>query len=459
MRLIWNTTLVAALVAGVPVFAQDLPAAAAVAAPSPTLATQGRLLEATLPVTGARTFTFSILDSAGAELWNSGAQSVSVNSGLYGVALGAAPMPAIATSVLAQANLKLHVVVSGVALAPDTELVPALQARSAFEVSGTFAGDIGGTQNAITLLRLQGIPLDLTTTAPTSGQGLVYNGTKWVPGTVSGAIGPQGPAGATGAVGAAGATGAQGLPGATGAAGATGVAGAQGPAGTNGRTTLSGVSAPTAAQGVDGDFYLHTATSTLYGPKGSVTAGQWPATGTSLVGAPGVAGAAGAAGTQGPVGLTGATGAAGVNGTVGLQGPIGATGAAGATGATGAAGPVGPVGMTYVGPWDVTVHYLANDVVTTGGSTYIALSSNFNAPPPGSQFGFNWSRIADGGAAGTAGATGPVGPAGPVGMTYVGPWDATVHYLANDVVTTGGSTYIALSSNFNAPPPGSQFGL
>ncbi len=226
MRPRWNTILVAVIVASAPLTATSP------AAPAPVLAYQGRLLEATLPVTGIRTFIFSILNAAGTELWTSGAQSVSVNTGLYGVELGAAPMPAIPTSVLALANLKLHVVVSGIALAPDTDLVPALQARSAFEVSGAFAGDVSGTQNAITVLRLQGIPLDPT--APTTGQGLVYNGSAWVPGSVTGTQGPAGPAGATGAPGAPGAAGATGLPGSAGAQGIQGAAGLPGSAGAQG---------------------------------------------------------------------------------------------------------------------------------------------------------------------------------------------------------------------------------
>ncbi|HCZ32122.1 MAG TPA: hypothetical protein DHV93_00735, partial [Holophagaceae bacterium] len=189
------------------------------AAPAPVLACQGRLLEAALPVTGTRTFIFAILDGSGAELWNSGSQSISVNSGLYSVSLGAAPMPAIPPTLLAQPNLKLHTTVAGIALAPDTDLVPALQARSAFEVSGAFAGDVGGTQNAMTLLQLQGIPLDLSTTAPVSGQGLLYNGAKWVPGTVTGAQGPEGPAGPAGPTGPQGPVGPAGAMGATGATG------------------------------------------------------------------------------------------------------------------------------------------------------------------------------------------------------------------------------------------------
>ena len=204
------------LVASVPQIIQAAPAP-----PLPVLAYQGRLTEAGLPVTGTRTFVFSILDGTGAELWTSGDQTVSVNSGLYAVLLGAVPMPGIPTSVLAQPNLKLHLVVAGTALAPDTDLVPAFQARSAFEVSGAFAGDVGGTQNATRLLQLQGIPLDLTTAAPLAGQGLVYNGTKWIPGTVAGTPGSVGPTGPAGADGLQGPAGPQGPPGATGPAGAS----------------------------------------------------------------------------------------------------------------------------------------------------------------------------------------------------------------------------------------------
>lgn len=63
-----------------------------------------------------------------------------------------------------------------------------------------------------------------------------------------------------------------------------------GPAGADGRTILSGSGAPT-TQGEDGDFYLDTSASTLYGPK-NVT---WP-TGVSLIGPAGADGADGADG-------------------------------------------------------------------------------------------------------------------------------------------------------------------
>ena len=179
----------------------------------------------------------------------------------------------------------------------------------------------------------------------------------------AGATGPQGPAGATGPTGLTGATGPQGPAGATGlqgpagATGATGPAGAQGIAGTNGingtngTAVLNGNTNPAAGTGVNGDFYINTATNTLYGPKAN---GAWPA-GVSLVGPAGVAGPqgpAGATGLQGPAGATGPagptgpTGLTGATGAAGPQGPAGATGLQGPAGATGPAGPTGPTGLT-----------------------------------------------------------------------------------------------------------------
>ena len=79
----------------------------------------------------------------------------------------------------------------------------------------------------------------------------------------AGPAGPTGPAGATGPAGPTGATGSAGPPGSTGPAGPTGPA-----------TFISGAGAPTAGTGIDGAFYLDTATGRLYGPK---SAGAWPA--------------------------------------------------------------------------------------------------------------------------------------------------------------------------------------
>jgi hypothetical protein len=66
-----------------------------------------------------------------------------------------------------------------------------------------------------------------------------------------------------------------------GAPGAQGPSGAIGQAGINGNSILNGTSNPTSNQGNNGDFFLNTATTTLFGPKAN---GQWPSSGVSLIG-------------------------------------------------------------------------------------------------------------------------------------------------------------------------------
>ena len=64
--------------------------------------------------------------------------------------------------------------------------------------------------------------------------------------------------------------------------GPQGPPGPEGPPGADGQTILNGIVDPT-TEGNDGDFYINTATETIFGPK---TAGVWGA-GTSLIGPPG----------------------------------------------------------------------------------------------------------------------------------------------------------------------------
>jgi hypothetical protein len=94
--------------------------------------------------------------------------------------------------------------------------------------------------------------------------------------------------------------------------GPTGSTGSTGSAGTNGKSVLNGTAAPT-TEGVDGDFYLRTSNSTLYGPKAS---GAWPGSPVSLVGPTGSTGSTGSAGTNGNTVLSGsgAPTSQGVNG-------------------------------------------------------------------------------------------------------------------------------------------------
>jgi len=115
--------------------------------------------------------------------------------------------------------------------------------------------------------------------------------------------GPRGPKGAKGSAGAAGPAGPAGPAGTAGAAGPQGPAGANGTNGANGKTVLNGSVAPSAGIGTDGDFYIDTVASKIYGPKAG---GAWPA-GVSLKGTNGTNGTNGSPWTAGGTLPSGAT--------------------------------------------------------------------------------------------------------------------------------------------------------
>lgn len=127
----------------------------------------------------------------------------------------------------------------------------------------------------------------------------------------------------------------------------------------------SGVGAPLNTLGVNGDYYLRTDTSCIYGPKALEA---WPFTCTSLVGA---------------------------------------------TGPTGPTGPQGPIGqgLTFRGPWAALTAYAPYDMVTFSGSTYMATTSFVS----GASFNVaNWTLIASAASVATdAGGALIVGAAGP----------------------------------------------
>ena len=140
----------------------------------------------------------------------------------------------------------------------------------------------------------------------------------------------------------------------------------------------------------------------------------------------GATGPQGPMGPQGPKGDTGSPGLSGLPGQQGLAGPKGDTGAAGANGSAGAPGAKGDKGdkgdqgdgLTFLGAWNVSTGYKANDVVTAGGSTYLALNTSTGVDPI-TDTGTAWALLAAKGADGAKGDTGPagaVGEAGPMGL-------------------------------------------
>lgn len=394
-------------------------------APRPQLAYQGRLLEAGSPVTGSRTFTFILLDPQGAELWNSGPLAIGVSNGLYAVVLGGGDQPAMPPGLLNRAGLKLRLVLGTQPMSPDVDLVPALQARSAFEVSGNFGGDVKGTQGGLTVVKLQGVPLDAAN--PSAGQGLVFNGTAWVPGAVTGAQGPKGDTGPAGPQGEKGDRGPAGPKGDAGAVGAVGPQGPKGDTGLQGPKGDTGAIGATGPQGPKGD-------TGLQGPKGDTGAAS------TVPGPVGPQGPVGLTGPQGPKGDTGATGPQGPKGDTGLQGPKGDTGAASTVpGPVGPQGPIGPVGPA--GPQGPK-----GDTGASGGRTLLSgtvnpadgdgsqgdfwlntATSTMFGPKGASAWPAGWSikgNPGDTGAVGAKGDTGATGATGPAGAT--GPQGAGV---------------------------------
>jgi hypothetical protein len=246
-----------------------------------------------------------------------------------------------------------------------------------------------------------------------------------------------------GVMGPAGAQGPQGPAGPTGATGATGPQGPQGPTGQTGAT------GPTGPQG-------------QIGPQGP----QGPA------GQTGPAGPIGATGPQGPVGNTGQQGPQGVPGALGLPGPQ---------------GPAGPVGISNRGSWVPTTQYQINDSVSFDGSSWIALATNINSQPnsqnvnwqllaaeginnrgswvPTTQYQVNDSVSYDGSswialAVNTSSQPNNQNPNWQLlaakGMNNQGPWNSAAQYDPNDLVTEGGSSWLALQANSNSKPTSSN---
>jgi hypothetical protein len=192
-------------------------------APIPLVAYEGRLSESNTLANGVRSFVFTIVDSSGNQLWNSGTQGVTVTGGLYGIILGGGGMPPLPGSLMGRTNLNLRVNIDGVQLSPDVPLIPALQAITAWNVGGPFLGDISGRQQLISVDKLKGIPIDIAK-APIPGEVLTFSGSSWI--ASSPLAGPQGP---QGAIGPSGPAGPQGLVGPIGPVGPVGPQGVAGP--------------------------------------------------------------------------------------------------------------------------------------------------------------------------------------------------------------------------------------
>lgn len=106
-------------------------------------------------------------------------------------------------------------------------------------------------------------------------------------------------------------------------------------------------------------------------------------------------------------------------------------------------------GVSPKGPWDSGANYAANDIVSSGGSSYLALAANTNDPPPSA----NWMLIAAKGEPGQDGTDGGQGPIGPPGLANAGIYNPATAYEPTEYVLDNGSTWVCTAATTgNAPP-------
>ena len=72
-------------------------------------------------------------------------------------------------------------------------------------------------------------------------------------------------------------------------------------------------------------------------------------------------------------------------------------------------------GLNWLGPWSAATTYAIGDAVTLNGSSWFAITSSHNSPPPSPA----WGQLAAAGSAGPQGSQGPQGPQGPPGIPSV----------------------------------------
>jgi len=85
-------------------------------------------------------------------------------------------------------------------------------------------------------------------------------------------------------------------------------------------------------------------------------------------------------------------------------------------------------GYNYRGVYAASISYLTGDVVTYGGSSYLATAANINKVPTDTS---TWVILN-------------------VGIRPMGDWAVSTQYLPNDIVIRGNNSYIALAAHISA---------
>lgn len=266
----------------------------------------------------------------------------------------------------------------------------------------------------------------------------------------------------------------KGTDGTNGTNGTNGTDGTDGVDGEDGRTLLNGTTVPGSGIGAEGDFYLRTSTSVLYGPK---VGSSW-GSGVSLVGPTGATGANGSDGTGFNIRGTVANAAALPGGAtdgdayktedddhlhvwdgaawIDLGTIVGPAGADGAAGVDGDDGVNGVDGRTVLNGTTVPSNALG-----ANGDFYLRTGSGIRdlyGPKTGGAWGTAVSLIGPAGAQGTQGLQGVAGSAGaqgPAGVAYL-QHTGTAWPSASGVVTGTRVTWIQPTVSGTRPTIGSR---
>jgi len=138
------------------------------------------------------------------------------------------------------------------------------------------------------------------------------------------------------------------------------------------------------------------------------------------------------------------------------------SGISGISGRSGLSG----IGLIWEGAWSSITNYQINDIVSSGGNSYIALNNNSDAAP--SESPSSWALIAGSGLSGRSGISGLSGASGAsgasgrsglsgIGLSWIsGGWDFELTYSINDLVSYNGSSYISLQNNNSNQIPSSS---
>lgn len=99
----------------------------------------------------------------------------------------------------------------------------------------------------------------------------------------------------------------------------------------------------------------------------------------------------------------------------------------------------GDLKIEWQGAWDSGTTYSANDVVTHNGSAYICILASTNNEPPNATY---WTLISEG-----------------VDWSGLAAWNSGTTYKVNDLATLNGSLYVCTTEHSNQEPPNGSYWL